>query len=64
MSSCKIQVLRTSFRMHIELSVGNCLQGPVRTNAKIVNLNKFSVITNALQVRMVCCDFTNFVRDG
>ena len=34
--------------------------GPFHTSKKVVYLDKFSVITNILQVWMVCCDLTNF----
>ena len=37
-------------------------QGPICTSKKAV-LDKFSVITNALQMQMVCHDFTNFAPD-
>ena len=40
------------------------LLGPIRTSKKVVYLDKFSVITNALEVRTVCRDLTNFVRSG
>ena len=38
--------------------------GPFRTSDKIIYLDKFSVITNTLQVRMVCRDLTIFCRSG
>ena len=43
---------------HVSLFV--CDYGPIRTSDKIVNIDKFSVITNTLQVRMVCRDSTIF----
>ena len=36
--------------------------GPIRTRKKVVYLDKFSVVTNALQEWMVCHDLKNFVR--
>ena len=38
--------------------------GSIRTNKKVVYLDKFSVIANASQVSTVCRDLTNFVRSG
>ena len=43
---------------HVSLFV--CDYGPIRTSDKIVNIDKFFVITNTLQVRMVCRDSTIF----
>ena len=40
------------------------LLGPFHTSEKSVYSDKFSVIINALQMRLVCGDFTNFVQDG
>ena len=37
---------------------------PIRASEQAVYLDKFSVITNAKQMRMVCRDFTNFVPEG
>ena len=37
---------------------------PICTSKKVVYLDKFSVITNASQVRTVCRDLTNFVPSG
>ena len=39
-------------------------KGPIRTCEKVVCLDKISVTTNRLQVRMVCRDLTNFGRSG
>jgi len=36
--------------------------GPIHNSKKVVHLDKFSVITDTLQVRMVCHDLTNFGR--
>ena len=43
---------------HVSLFV--CDYGAIRTSDKIVNIDKFFVITNTLQVRMVCRDSTIF----
>ena len=37
-------------------------QGPIYTGKKAV-LDKFSLITNALQMQMICHEFTNFAPD-
>ena len=42
-----------------------CLEvGPFRISEKVVYFDKFSVITNILQVRMVFRDLKNFGRSG
>ena len=39
-------------------------KGPIRTCEKVVCLDKISVTTNRLQVRIICRDLTNFGRSG
>ena len=41
----------------------SCLR-PIRTSDKSVYLDKFSVITNTLRMRMVCRNLTTFCRSG
>ena len=53
----------------ISHQIKNCVtnvskKGPIGTSEKTVYLDQFSVITNALQIQMVCRDLTNFVQDG
>ena len=38
--------------------------GLIRTSRKFVHLDKISVLTNVLQVRMVCRDLKKFGRSG
>ena len=50
-------------RLMLDLRGRQCGKMP-GLSAKTVYSDKFSVIINALQMRMVCRDFTNFVQDG
>ena len=47
-------------KSHLE----NWVLGLIRTNRKLVYLDKIFVITNVLQVQMICRDLTNFGRIG
>ena len=55
-TTLKFLINGKSFQLHLASESVNHNLGPIRTSTKFVYLDKIYVITNALQVRMVCRD--------
>ena len=56
--------VRSSTRLYAFWVIFIAIRADPHWKKKVVYLNKFSVITSALQVQMVCRDLTNFGQSG